>query len=303
MIRTDMALEARELAGSGALEGVRSDTSEQNGITVTRVEILNDRGAESLGKPVGRYVTLESPALADRDRQAAGRTAEVLAREIRAMLPDREGTTMVVGLGNARMTPDALGPKVVERIFVTRQIRDYAPRLFDPRMGVVAAISPGVLGVTGIETAELIRGAVERIRPARVICIDSLASRRAQRITTSFQLTDTGIHPGAGVRNRRGALNRETLGVDVLAVGVPMVVDAGTLIYDALAEGQTRAAGEEKDSIEQVLERVLFDKFGAMVVTPKEIDLLVDDAAGVVAEALNAALHDLPRDQIDDFLY
>lgn len=307
MVRTDMAVELREMNGAGQLTGVTSDETQLDGIHITRVHVLNKQGADSLGKPIGNYITIESPALADRDADTAKKTTQVMADELKKMLGNKRGLTLVVGLGNWNMTPDALGPKVIDRILVTRHIKEYAPEYFDERLGVVCAISPGVLGITGIETSELVRGAVEKIKPDRVICVDSLASRRSQRITTSLQLCDTGISPGAGVANRRSGLNQETLGVPVFAIGVPMVVDAKTLVYDVVTTiaketGKVDQALSEQ-SVQEAINHALFEKLGDMIVTPKEIDMLVSDAADIVADGINMALHNMSPEEIGELLY
>ena len=235
--------------------------------------------------------------IAGRDVQAYSRRALAaeLAKTLRGMLPEGMKTALVVGLGNRSVTPDSLGPRTAERVLVTRHIGDSLP--WGAEMNSVCAAAPGVLGVTGMETAEILRGMVAHVRPDAVIAVDALAARSSKRIASTIQIADTGITPGSGVGNHRKALDRETLGVPVVAVGVPLVVYASTIAADALC-----ALGEgevEEERIAACVERVVSEKLGEMIVTPREVDALVERMAGVLADGINQALHPrLSRDEI-----
>ena len=278
-LRTDLALEQKELLEEERRlpPGVDSDEIQIGSVRVTRIKVKDEEGEKALGRKPGTYVTIEVPPFSD----DAGMDENALAavrRELAALLPE-EGTVLVAGLGNTRITPDALGPKTAARILATRHITGEVARsagLGDLRP--VAVLAPGVLGQTGIETSEIIAGSVERIKPAAVVVVDALASRRLARLGCTVQISDTGIAPGAGVGNRRQEISEETLHVPVVSMGVPTVVDAGTLAYDLLG-GEPPA------------DRELTEPRGAsMIVTPREIDLLVDRAAQLVAHAINCAL-------------
>ena len=307
LVRTDLALEA--IGASQPMPGVRVEEERGQGYVVTRVTVTTPEAAQRLGKPPGRYVTIESPGFRKRDRQLQERVANVLARELGAMLPDRpDASFFVVGLGNWNATPDSLGPEVVHRLLVTRHLQDYVPADLKGGLRSVAALAPGVLGLTGIETGDVIRGIVQQIRPDVVIAVDALAARNIERIMTTIQIADTGIHPGSGVGNHRAAVTRETLGIPVVAIGVPTVVHAHTIAYDTL-DALTRSLQEQSALFRtlgqmpeadkrRLIEEVLGPAVGDLMVTPKEIDVFVEEMATVVASGLNAALH--PRlDEID----
>ena len=282
--RTDLALEAKAIweegARGGELKGVTSRETEREGFAVTRVDIVDDQGARALGKPCGAYVTVELDGLERREQDAFGRAARAVAAELSALLKLKPGeSVLVVGLGNRAITPDAVGPLAVEHTMVTRHLVEQVPEHFGS-FRPVAALAAGVLGTTGVESGELVRAVTEKIRPACVIAVDALASRSLSRVCTTVQLADTGITPGSGVGNARAALDRASLGVPVIAVGVPTVVDGATLAADLLAEaGQAhldpqalRGAGE------------------GLMVTPRDIDARVTDLAKVVGFGINLAL-------------
>ena len=229
-----------------------------------------------------------------------------MAKEFERILNlDEKSTVLVVGLGNWNVTPDALGPKTLSQLMVTRHLLEYVPKEVDEGVRPVCAIAPGVLGITGIETGEIIRGIVDKIKPDVVIAIDALASRRMERVNTTIQIADTGISPGSGVGNKRMALSKETLGVPVIAVGVPTVVDAATMANDTIdkvIDSLINEAKEEKDFYNmlknidrgekyQLIQEVLQPYVGNLIVTPKEIDDVVDRIAKVIANGLNIALH------------
>ena len=262
--RTDLAAEMRERSGSGELPGVSAGEWSERGFDITRVDILDERGAAKLCKPIGSYITLSSRALAERRPEAFGDGAETLAGLIRGLLPEPGGLTLAAGLGNAAMTPDAVGPLALEYVLATRHLKTAMPEAV-AGLSPVCCIRPGVLGSTGIESAELIKSACERVRPAQVIAVDALAAASLDRLCTTVQLSDAGIVPGSGVGNDRASISRETLGVPVLALGVPTVVDASAFCEDEAAKG--------------------------MFVTPRDIDASVRSLAKLIGYAVNLALH------------
>ena len=289
--RTDLAVEAFDGQGQ-SLPGVHVNRWETGGVTLTEVIVSDDEAAGLLGKPTGRYLTLECGPLRRRDPEARAAMGNLLAEELGQMLPELGGDAcvLIVGLGNRRITPDALGPAVVERALVTRHLSDSLAVL--PGLRPVAAIAPGVMGVTGIETMDAVARLAELVRPAAVICVDSLAARDSARVGATIQLTDTGIQPGAGVGNHRRALTRETVGAPVIAIGMPTVIHAATLARDAF-EWLDRQNGEtsaDESALADMEKALLNAAPGDMIVTPREIDALIHDAAGFIAAALNRAL-------------
>jgi len=282
--RTDLALEARELwqesaAKTTELSGVRAREYRRGGCAVTHVEILDEQGAQALGKPCGRYVTVELTGFARHDEQVFESAVNAVAEELRAMLPIEEGEgALVVGLGNREITPDAVGTHAVANTMVTNHLVERMPEMFGA-LRQVAAITPGVLGTTGIESAEIIRAVAERIKPACVIAVDALASRSLSRLCTTVQIADTGIVPGSGVGNARALIDRETLGVPVIALGVPTVVDAGTLALDLMEKAGISGADGE-----------MFED-SSLMVTPREIDTHVAEIAKVIGYAINLCMH------------
>jgi spore protease len=242
-VRTDLAREAHDLAlekrtdGSG-IPGVRMEEDEERDIRVSWIWVENEEGARELGKKPGTYLTLEVPGLRSKDSKLQHRVAVRFAKEFGRFLKETgvsdDAKVLIVGLGNWNVTADALGPFVIKHIMVTRHLFELMPEQVEEGYRPVSAVSPGVLGITGIETSEIVHGIVEKTRPDLVIAIDSLASRALTRVNTTIQVADSGINPGAGVGNKRKALTKETLGVPVIAVGVPTVVDAATIVYDTL---------------------------------------------------------------------
>ena len=213
-IHTDLAIEAsavENIETSGQMSGIRTQSYRENHVTVTKVEILDERGESAVGKPKGNYVTLEVPDLRENISDAFSETQRILSLELRKILNlKKEQTVMVVGLGNRFVTPDALGPKVVDKLLVTRHLYGVLPEDITENMNSLCAVSPGVLGITGIETGEIIRGIADKIKPDIIIAIDALASRKTSRISTTFQIADTGIVPGSGIGNKRKGLTKET---------------------------------------------------------------------------------------------
>ena len=288
--RTDLAIEMREYHKNRTVDGVLSQTKNENGIKVTAIEIINEEGERLLGKPQGKYITVETDGLFN-SSEAFSSASQVLCRELRRLIP-KEGTVLVAGLGNEDITPDALGPKALNLILATRHIgSEFAESLGLGELRSVAGIVPGVLGKTGIETAEIIDGAVKKISPCCVIAIDALASRNTARLGTTVQLADTGVSPGSGVGNSRKGINKESLGVPVIAIGVPTVVDALTMVSDVLEN--TEVDFNENDFIQH----------RRMMVTPKEIDSLVDKASRLIAMGINLALQkDLTAEDIAEIV-
>ena len=290
--RTDLAMEAFENTDEGAIPGVSVSHWETDGIQITEVRITDNEAAQLLDKPKGAYLTLECPLLLERDPDARLAMASLLAEEIDRILPEGDGRApvLVVGLGNRSITPDSLGPGVVDRTLVTRHVLD-AP-FAQGSMNSVCAVAPGVLGVTGIESMELVEALVKAVRPRAILCVDSLAARDSRRIGSTIQLTDTGIQPGAGVGNHRKPLTQDTVGTPVISVGMPTVIYAATLARDAFAWLSEQDGDEEPhDEALADMERALLGAdIGEMIVTPREIDAIVQDAAGIIASGINRAL-------------
>lgn len=278
--RTDLALEARELwqerAGETTrLEGVEATCEEREGFPCETVRILDGRGEQALGKPVGTYVTVTLDGLARREEDAFGRGARAIAEVLGERMgpEEKQGGVLVVGLGNRAITPDAIGPKVHEHTLVTRHLVHQAPEHFGSYRPV-ASLAAGVLGTTGMESGELVQAVCRRLKPALVVAVDALASRSLDRLCRTVQISDTGIVPGSGVGNHRFALDQKTLGVPVLAVGVPTVVYGATLAADLLGRDDLPPLG----------------RGGELLVTPKDIDSQVNDLSKVIAYGINLAL-------------
>ena len=291
-IRTDLAMEAEALRQKSAeIPGVRASRERRGSFYVTSLEVLDERGEAALGKPVGHYVTAELDAFLRREENAFREAAMLLSDLLRSMLQLSPGDAcMVVGLGNRDITPDAVGPDTIRHVMVTRHLTSGLPETF-AAFRPVSAVCSGVLGTTGIESSDLVRAIAVQTHPSAVIVIDALASREARRLCRTVQLADTGIVPGSGVGNARQAINRDTLGVPVIAVGVPTVVDAATLTVDLAAQ-----AGAS-------LENADFGEAGRMIVTPRDIDKNVRDVAKLIGYGLNLALHDgLTIEDVDMFL-
>ena len=278
--RTDLAVEAIENhKTAAALPHVRQSDRTLEGFAVHEVRILSEDAAREIGKPQGRYLTLELDALIRREEDAFPRACKALSTLLRELLPHpNDGPVLIAGLGNRMITPDAIGPQTADHVIATRHLVAQSPAIFaDWRP--VSALAPGVLGQTGVETGEVICGVLDRVRPAAVIAVDALAAGRLSRLLRTVQLADTGITPGAGVRNARAALNKETLGVPVIAVGVPTVVDGATLAHEISSQlGQP--ACEALDDLSQ-----------PVMITTRDIDREVADISRMIGYAVNMALH------------
>lgn len=322
-VRTDLAIEAREMVGEEDVEvkGVELEVEEFEDIdlSITKVNILNEGGAKSLGKPIGSYITMECELMKENDPDAHEKLVKELAKQLNQLIEFKKDTTvLIVGLGNSDVTPDSLGPKVTSNIIVTRHLyQEFGEPEGEGTYNRVSAITPGVMGQTGMETFEIIQGIVNEIKPDYVIAIDALASRRTSRVNSTIQLADTGVHPGSGVGNRRKGLTKETLGVPVIAIGVPTVVDAATIVNDTMEELFIEIRKHSKqgsevfnmlDSISeqekyQLIKEVLYPYVGNMFVTPKEIDAVVKRIGNIISSSLNVLLQpDLEYDEITKYL-
>lgn len=288
--RTDLALERRESVADGEIEGVEFSINEEDSVKVSHINIINEKGEKALGKSKGRYITAEIPSLKLMSENLES-WSRIVSKEIRSLLPEK-GTVLVAGLGNRDITPDALGPECVSQLLATRHIKsEVGIPSYLSELRSVAGIVPGVLGNTGIETAEILKGLVAQIEPSAVIVIDALASRSLERLGNTVQMCDTGVSPGSGVGNRRRKINREFLGVPVIAVGVPTVVDGLTVALDIMKEGGIEFDEEKKKAI--------FKSEKGMMVTPKEIDLVIKRASKLLSLSINRALQpDLQPDDI-----
>lgn len=281
-VRTDLALEARESIEDKAegLHGVSVEErfDEESNVHITRVVVETKNGAKILGKPMGVYITLEAPAMTEPEEDYHQEISEILADELRGILPepDKEQSILVVGLGNREVTADSLGPNVVDNLFVNRHIvREYGKVAYNrSKMHQVSSLIPGVMAKTGMESAEIIKGVISETKPDVVIVIDALAARSTKRLNRTIQITNTGIHPGSGVGNHRNAITQESLHVPVLALGVPTVVDAATIVGDAMGERP-----------------VALKELNNMYVTTKDVDQQIQQISHILCDGINKALN------------
>ncbi len=307
--RTDLALERRDIYKEtnnikGEIDGIISEEEEvSKTIKVTRVNVINENGAKSIQKPIGTYTTIDVEKMRNITEEEISKISNTMSEELKKLINKHVGKTdeiLIVGLGNEYSTPDSLGPKVVREVDVTRHIFKYLPQFVEDGDREVSAIAPGVLGVTGIETQEILKGIVDNVKPKLIIAIDSLASKSIDRISSSVQLSDTGIIPGAGVGNKRRELSRDTLGVPVIGVGIPTVVELATLVSDGIdifiKTLQEKAESndylnklKENDKYEEVKEALNVGEYN-MIVTPKEIDDLIENMKNIVARGINYAI-------------
>ena len=307
--RTDLAAERTEvykkinnLQEIDGIENVEKKIDEN--IKVSRVKITNENGEKAIGKPRGNYITIDIKNLKTATDDDIQKTSETLSKELQEIINshvDKQGDILIVGLGNIYVTPDALGPKVINEIDVTRHLIKYLPQYVEEGTRSVSAISPGVLGTTGIETVEILKGIVDNIKPKLLIVIDALASRNIERISSTIQISDTGIVPGAGVNNTRQEISKKTLGIPVIALGIPTVVELATIVSDGIDifinRLQEKAESNEylnrlqqNDKYEDVKEALNVGEYN-MIVTPKEIDDLIENMKDVVARGINFAVN------------
>ena len=281
-VRTDLALEARESIDEkdNSLHGVTVEEAydESSDVHITKVMIETKNGAKALGKPMGTYITLEAPNMTEPEEDFHQEISDILARELRSILPDpdKEQSILVVGLGNREVTADSLGPNVVDNLFVNRHIvLEYGKVAYNcSKMHLVSSLVPGVMAKTGMESAEIIKGVIGETKPDVVIAIDALAARSTKRLNRTIQITNTGIHPGSGVGNHRNAITRESLHIPVLALGVPTVVDAATIVGDAM--------GERPATLKEL---------NNMYVTTKDVDLQIKQISHIICDGINKALN------------
>lgn len=321
-IRTDLAIEVTEMltkeSEDSNIQGVEIFVDDIDNIEVSWVKIKDEIGEKTMGKPIGNYVTIESESMKENDVFMHEKITDVFSKNIIKLCNlNKNSNVLIVGLGNWNVTPDALGPKVISKILVTRHIKETLPDEIEGGVRPVSAISPGVMGITGIETAEIVKGVVERLKPDIVIAIDALAARKTSRINATIQMSDTGIAPGGGMGNKRKTLNKETLGVPVIAIGVPTVVDAGTLVndtidimIDSLIDEVKGGAGFyemikdlDKEEKYNLINCILNPYTGNLFVTPKEVDAVIERLSKIIANALNIAIHpSIDFDDINRFL-
>ena len=311
--RTDLAIEIKELHKLTEEDGFVEEEVTLKGISVSRVKIVADKAEKILGKPKGTYITIDFKG-AFSDDEVHTNAVDITAQEISSLLYKNEEeqkadkSILIIGLGNAHLTSDAIGPKTVENLVVTRHLKEHVPELFKSlELKETAALSPGVLGQTGIETAEIVKAAVEKVKPAAVIIIDALASRRLNRLCSTIQISNTGITPGSGVGNQREDISEKTLGVPVISIGIPTVVDAATLTADTISLALEKLKSKfEQDEDNEIIK--IFNNFDEddgsdlirrslspydlnLIVTPKDIDTLIQKSAKLLGLALNKALH------------
>ena len=306
--RTDLADERADIFKKNnniadSIDGVETTVREERNIKITEVKITNENGEKSIGKPIGNYITIDINKLKIATDEEIESYGNILANELKKLVDKHvtgQDEILIVGLGNIYVTPDSLGPKVINEIDVTRHILKYMPEVLEEGTRGVSAVSPGVLGTTGIETLEIITGIVQNIHPKLIIVIDALASRSIERISSSIQLADTGIVPGAGVGNTRKELSQNTLNIPVIALGIPTVVESAVLVNDCLDLFITKLQEEAKsneylnklkqqDNYEEIKEALIPNDYN-MIVTPKEIDDLIENMKDVVARGINYAM-------------
>lgn len=321
-VRTDLALEERERfeADNVEVSGVvlEEEYDEERELRITRVVIKTENGAKTMGKPVGTYLTLESPNLAVADEEQHAELAEQISRCIRELIEKQMNqladlSVLVVGLGNREITPDALGPYVADHLCVTRHmIREYGTYAMGmDHACMVSAIVPGVMGQTGMETAEIVRGIVEETKPDLVIAVDALAARNSKRLNRTVQIADTGIHPGSGVGNYRNGMTKESLGVPVIGIGVPTVVDAVTIVNDTMenlicaleTSEALKGVGDVLCSYnagekEELIRELIAPHLNGMFVTPKDVDEMIHQISHTISEALNLVWQHIIKEDV-----
>ena len=298
-IRTDLALENRQMYKEnqgGEAPGILMKQRQHGGMRVTEIHVMDQRGSQALEKPPGRYITIEMPPVNEMGGAMKQACADLLARQLRKLLEvGKDSKILIIGLGNHNITPDALGPKTAGRILVTRHRFLLLDQKENGKLTNVSVITPGVMGNTGIESLDLIKGVTRQIGPDAVIAIDALAARSMDRITTTIQLCDTGISPGAGVGNLRRGINRETLGVKVIGIGVPTVISAASIVEDYMGEGVFPDFEELLRQEREVSED--------MIVTPGNIDAVIDAFSVILSRGINQAIHpQLTKEELEEYL-
>lgn len=297
-IRTDLAVEAASMHKD--IEGIESICENKDGIKIERIKIKTDEASNLTGKPKGNYITITVGDLSENDKDEYENVCICVANEIKGILKIAgDASVLAVGLGNVHITADSIGPKSIENLLVTRHIKEMMPEEIDSSVRSVSALTPSVMAFTGIETSEIVKGVAEKVKPDLIIAVDALASRSMSRLGRTIQISDTGINPGSGVGNNRKELSEKTLGVGVIAIGVPMVVDAVTVALDAM--DATGATADEKTVFFETYRRM--EPMGSdMVVTPKDVDSLAARSAKIIANGINLALQSaLGREDIDRY--
>lgn len=303
--RTDMADERvdeyKKVHNLSEIDGIEVVTKKDENVVTTTVNVLNENGANAVSKEIGKYVTMEIQDLNYLDDESEQDVANKVAQEIKELIGnDKNKSILIVGLGNVYVTPDALGPKVAQNVEITRHILNFAKEIAEPGTRSVSAISPGVLGTTGIETSEIVNSIVSSVKPDMIIVIDSLASQSVHRIGTTIQFSNTGITPGAGVKNKREGINEHTLGIPVIAIGVPTVVDMATITNEAIDKMVENAKTQNNQNLNQALETFENNNRYELIanildtenyiVTPKEIDDVISNVAKIIASGMNLAI-------------
>lgn len=292
-IRTDLALETTERFAEENAEirgvEVHEEYDEEKDVRTTVVKIVTENGAKSMGRPQGTYITIEAPELSTPDEDYHREISEEISTHLRKLIDlKKEKSVLVIGLGNAAITADALGPQVVDNLLMTRHIiKEYGLRgIKHEKMHRISGIAPGVMAQTGMETAEIVQGIVSETKPDVVVAIDALAARSVRRLSRTIQITDTGIHPGSGVGNHRNGLTEENLQVKVIGIGVPTVVDAATIVHDSMAHLlDTLEETEQKEFLDEMIAPNLYSMF----VTPKDVDETIKYLSFTISEGLNIA--------------
>ncbi|SHE56103.1 GPR endopeptidase [Clostridium fallax] len=320
-VRTDLAVEAREIyknVHKKEVDGVVIEENERDNIKITKVDVTTKDGAIKIGKPIGTYITIDIPEFTHYDGEIMDEVSKVLSDSLKDLVKiNKDNTALVVGLGNWNITPDALGPKVVDKIMITRHLKAIMPDSIDDSIRPVCALAPGVLGITGIETGEIIKSIADKINPNLIICIDALASRKLERVNKTIQISNTGISPGAGIGNNRMEINEENLGIPVIAIGVPTVVEASTIVNDAMdlvldeMISEATKGGEfynmlksiDKNEKSHMIKSLLNPYVGDLMVTPKEVDIVIDSVSKIISNGLNMALQpELDMEDINKFM-
>ena len=296
-LRTDLAIESVYThKGNGIIEK-HNEISE--GIKVTEIEITTEEASKEVGKPIGKYITIENEKPLS-DTEETQKLSEILSSELKKLIPQNAQKFLICGLGNRNITPDALGPLVTDKLMITTHIIDYLNSESTQDFSSVSAISPGVMGITGIETADIIKGVTDKFKPDAVIAVDALCAINTKRMFSTVQLTDSGINPGAGIGNRRSGLNRKTLGVPVIAIGVPTVVDADSIIYDALYSFFEKNSSIDDSS--SIINAILSEN-KSLIVSPKDIDKLIEKNSKIIANGINLSLHkNIDFDFIENYI-
>ena len=320
-VRTDLAIEARDMykkENKKELDGVIVDEEVEGDIKITTVTIESDEAGETLGKSKGHYITIDFPELAYYEGEIMDNVSLALHSALKKLVDLKEdNVALVVGLGNWKVTPDALGPKVTEKIMVTRHLKELMPEAIDESVRPVCCIAPGVLGITGIETGEIIKALVDKIKPNIVICIDALGSRKLERVNRTIQLSDTGISPGAGVGNNRMKINEGSIGVKVVSIGVPTVVHASTIANDTIdllldeliskvekgKEFYEMLKSVDRNEKNDLINEILNPFMGNLMVTPKDVDMIIDALSKIIANGINMAIQpELDMEDINKFI-